>query len=81
MAAVVVAAECWAREGDAIDGRLARDIQFQRDAEGDRRREMFVAEVVPMVRAMRGHPAQYAGQQVRPLEDIGAEHIRRASAS
>lgn len=72
----VVAAVCWASEGDDLADRLGRELDAERHAEAAVRGEQFRIEVVPMVRALRGGDARYTGQQLRPLEDIGAEYRR-----
>lgn len=82
VAAVVVAAESWARDGDELAERLAREVEEQRRAEKRSEDAEYVTEYVSHRKEWRYlalvKPGRYAGQQVRPLEEIGAEAVRGA---
>jgi len=72
VAAVVVAAECWAVDGDDILERLRRELSDQHDAEDRLRREQFDATVVPLVTALALRPhigTTYAERRARELAD------------
>ena len=78
VAAVVVAAECWAVDGDDPEARLHRQLEDERRAFKDAEDADYQARAVEH-RARWRHlsvaaPPRYAGQTVRPLEDIGADY-------
>lgn len=69
--AVVVAAECWAVDGDDIETRLRREIDAARAAE-DRRWDQLHAESVEMVQRLAKRPhigSSYAERRARELAD------------
>ena len=73
IAAVVVAAECWALDGDDLPARLAVEIEADRLAEEHRLDELH-AENVDMVHRLASRPGigmSYAERRARELADAG----------
>ncbi len=84
VASVVVAAEAWALDGDDVEARLHRQLEDERRAFKDAEDADYQARAVEH-RARWRHlsvaaPPRYAGQAVRPLEDIGAEYAAELRA-
>jgi hypothetical protein len=90
IAAVVIAAECWAVDGEDLAGRLAREIDAERTAE-QHRLDALHAENVETVQALAKRPGiglSYAERRTRELADAirprpgdypGRGHLRRVS--
>ena len=77
VAAVVVAAECWAIDGDDLGGRLGRQLDDERHAfkrAEDADYQARAAEHREHYRHLSVVRPRYVGQEVRPLEEIGAEY-------
>lgn len=65
-AAIIIAAECWASDGDDIPGRLRRDLAHQADIDEQLLDEDFAA-MAANVRALAGTPS-HAELQTRRQE-------------
>ena len=73
IAAVVVAAECWAVDGEELPARLAVEIEADRQAEEHRLDELHAVNV-DMVRRLASRPGigtSYAERRARELADAG----------
>lgn len=82
VAAVVIAAEAWVVDGDDVAARMRRELDDAAHAE-KAAEDADYQRAVGEHRERWGHLAlvrpRYAGQQVRPLEDIGAEATGRGA--
>ncbi len=76
IAAVVIAAECWAQAADSLEEDLRREVDGRRRAEKCVEDEAYFARMVEhrsRWRHLSVVEPRYVGQEVRPLEDIGAD--------
>ncbi len=86
VAAVVRAAEGWARQGDDLEANLRLEVELSRRAFKADEDEDYQARAAEHRERWRHlsvlPPARYVGQQVRPLEDIGRDYMaNRTNAS
>jgi len=79
VAAVVVAAEAWAVDGDNVEGRLRDELEDRAAAEKHVEDADYQALATEHRKRWRHlglvRPGRYAGQVVRPLEQVGADYL------
>lgn len=81
IAAVVIAAECWALDGDDLPSRLARELDDRSLAEKhatDWIDQQAASEHAEQWAHLSRSGVPFTGQPVppRPLEQVGREHLR-----
>jgi len=83
IASVVVAAEAWAMDGDDLVDDLHRELDERRRIDKALDDDDYQARAADHRKRWRhlslAAPSRYAGQPVRPLEDIGADYTAATS--